>query len=237
MLDTVIKNTILAGLVILIAHFIIKNELVDKSAKHNIEAFIQSMMMAPSAAPVPSGVLSSGPAGVTETQDDVARFFLEATKAGNGAGSPRFKNVGPGCSPVPADEDALRSLNAQTQISDLYDYVYNDRERDVAPKELIGHYKDASIPIDSIQGNDKKTVKCDLVGNNSGDKRLCKTLIDDHISKNLKPEVPLVDRPDVGFKYGTRVKDYDNEKVMNGAFIEGTRLTGFDANDTLYGGW
>jgi hypothetical protein len=221
MLDTVIKNTILAGLVILIAHFIIKNELVDKSARHNIESFIQSMLTAPS--PMPAA--AAGPVGIDETSDDVAKFFLEATKAREtDAGSPRIKAV---------DEDKQRSLNSQHQINDLYDYVYNDRERDVASKELGDLYRDSSVQ----EGGSKKTVKCDLVGNNAGDKRLCKNLIDEHISKNMKPELPLVDRPDVGFKFGTRVKDYDNENVMNGAFIEGTRLTGFDANDTLYGGW
>jgi len=203
MLDTVIKNTILFGLLIMIVHFMIKNELVDSAARRRVEFFMDNK---PLPLPIPA------------PHDELATFFLEAT-------SPKKADAMAAASPCATDE----AQRAKAQLKDLYDYVYADKE---APGELGTLYND-NVKSDCIQGS-KKTVKCDLVGNNVGDKRMCKTLIDAHIDKQQKEEAPLVEKADEGYRFGVRVKDYKNEAVMNGAYIEGTRLTGFDTNDMLF---
>lgn len=215
MLDVVIKNSILLGLVIMVAHFMIKNELEDKITRRIIQE------------PTRSGFMRQS----SNTHDELAQFFLEATKARSGTNSPvssqqttsMLSEIAPFANPDDADS---------VQLKDLYDYVYKNTDESSA--ELAALYKE-TLRSDCIQGT-KKTVKCDLVGNNAGDKRMCKNPIDEHISKQQKAEVPLVERPENGFKFGTRVKDYQNETVMNGAYIDGTRMTGFDANDRLFAG-
>lgn len=216
MFATVVKNTILGGLVILILHFLIKNELVDQSAKKNIDTFLQQY----------SPKLFTAPNTISP-DDELASFFLEARAkkadaAGLRGGSPRAaENKG-------ADEDALRSTNGA--LKDLYDYVYADTS--VTPEHLSSLYKD-TLRADCIQGT-RKTVKCDATGNDPHDKQMCHNPVDDHIAKLQKAELPVVDHVDKGYRYGTPFKEYQEDNVMNGAFIEGTRLTGFDGNDMLF---
>lgn len=224
MFAAVVKNTILGGLVILILHFLIKNELVDQSAKKNIDTFVQQYgPKSPLALTAPTAI---------SPDDELAAFFLEArakANAINGAGaalrggSPRAaENKGA------VDEDARRSANGA--LKDLYDYVYADTT--ATQDQLNALYKD-TLRSDCIQGT-MKTVKCDAVGNDPQDKRLCHNPVDDHIAKLQKAELPVVDHVDKGYRYGTPFKEYQDDNVMNGAFIEGTRLTGFDGNDMLF---
>jgi hypothetical protein len=197
MLDIVIKNTILSGLIIMVVHFMIKNELEDKNTRNKIDTFLQPLIN-PIYAPV---------------HDELATFFLEATKA-------RSEDNSSACQTKKADSDS-------TQLKDLYDYVYADNDN--SPNELASLYNEV-LRTDCIK-NTKKTIKCDI---NADNKRMCRNPIDEHIDKQQKMEAPLIERPDTGFRFGTRVKDYQNETVMNGAFIDGTRMTGFDSNDRLF---
>ena len=226
MLETIIKNTILVSLIILILHFLIKNKLLENSikqtrARHVLFGGAPAASVSPllggahNQAYVHTKVHHSSPVGAgagskKDDDADIEAYFKAHVRQMPIAASPKPNPL------FNSDEDAV--LSKSRQANDLYNYVYADD----ASNSLNAYFDESS--------SKKTQVKCDPF---STDKRMCKNPIEMHIESQAKK--PLAKKPsDLKlFKNSVEVREYENENVMNGAPLVGN-LSGFDTYEVQF---
>jgi hypothetical protein len=219
MLETIIKNTILVSLIILILHFLIKNKLLENSIKQTRARHVLLGKATPTASilvgggPVAQTHASPASAGKKDEDADIEAYFKAHVRQLPNAVSkpnPLFNS----------DEDAVRSKNKQ--VSDLYNFVYADDGGN-----SLNAYFDES-PSKRTQ------VKCDPFSNT--DKRMCKNPIEMHIESQAKKPLPKKPSDLKYYKNSVEVREYENENVMNGAPLAGN-LSGFDTYEVQFQSW
>jgi len=244
MLETVIKNTILIALIILIVHFLIKNKLLDESirlsrAKHTTPSTAHGgMASSPAHHHATSGPVHAGHSAHRSEDADLEAYFnaqmgtaakppADQYDIRSGLKHPSVKAVAnPSRDDISKyDEDVIRSKNQQ--ISDLYNYVYTDNDNN----SLNAYFDESPVAKTQKILDGDALVKCDPY---STDKKLCKNPVEMHIdSKKLK----AMEKPSHKyFKNSTTVGEYENDNVMNGAPIVGG-LSGFDSYEVQFQTW